>query len=330
LLQKKRLDTGRLEQLISIYIATSQLLYYIVLSNIWEEQNKGKFKAADDFLAENEMSPERFASFDYLGKVIDLYQALEDQESFIFMPELEAFTDLLQEDSFEKKAWNYLEGLRKQWPSFPPAEVETSCLRAEQALTVLLKSVAFLADYRMLTIRDIQIDNPRFSTVSYMMELGRLNAIVDTGLSLYQDESRRRKTTYTNRNSIILVQQENDLGYSLNLSPFIIDKNAFLNHEAIDPYVFVYEKEGHFHYLAARHSLFSALQNDTGTDLIHTGLSHEDFHEGRNITQAQKADDDFFGALFAEPATTSKRTPVFDLLEAQFEHFKSSFTSIKS
>ncbi|TAE43860.1 MAG: CHAT domain-containing protein, partial [Bacteroidetes bacterium] len=33
LLQKKRLDTGRLEQLISIYIATSQLLYYIVLSN---------------------------------------------------------------------------------------------------------------------------------------------------------------------------------------------------------------------------------------------------------------------------------------------------------
>jgi hypothetical protein len=185
----------------------------------------------------------------------------------------------------------------------------------------------------MLTVRNISIDNPRYGAETYELNFGALNAIVSTSLSLYEDSDKRRKENYSNCKSIVLTPDENDLSQALNLSPFVIDKNTFLQNEHIDLFIYGYEEDGYHHYLAVKHSIFLALENEKGTDIIDTGMTMADFAEGRNINkQIEAADDLGFGDAFGfgDTATATEESPkVFTLLDTQFAQLKTDLSRIK-
>ena len=195
----------------------------------------------------------------------------------------------------------------------------------------MLRKAAFLADYPMLTIRNISIDNPRYSKELYELDMGKLKAIANTGLSLYEDDSNRRKESYANCNSVVLAASEKDLSQTLNLSPFIIDKNTFLNNKHIDLFLYGYEQDGDYYYYAIKHNIYIALQNEKGTDIIDTSMTYDDFQEGRNINKHHQSelDDtgfaDAFGSFDQETAV-AKGPRVFSLLESQFEQLKTDFS----
>ncbi len=107
--------------------------------------------------------------------------------------------------------------------------MEQRCLTAEQALSVVLKAAAFLASYRMLTVRNIAVEATRFEAVKYELDLGPLNAVDSSALSLYQDVAHRRKARLSNSQSIVLARDEDKMDDCLNLSPFIVDKNTFVS-----------------------------------------------------------------------------------------------------
>ncbi len=328
--QKNQANQERLDQLLSTYLITSIVLYYILLSNLWDEKRRLGFSLPKDFNAHYLPEKDTLLRIDFLKRMGEIASIMQENNAAFFVPELEKIRQDLMGETHLAKAHTYLEKLRSTHQKISADALEKTCITAEQAVAVVLQAAAFLADYRMLTVRNISIDNPRYGKQSYEHNLGALHAIVNTSLSLYEDDAQRRKSTYSNCKSIVLTPSEKDLSQTLNLSPFFIDKNTYLNKEHIDLYFLGYREKGHYHYLAVKHNIFIALQNEKGTDIIDTSMSQEDFEEGRNINRQEANADDFgFGEAFGfreEEVMTQDRAKVFVLLEDQLEQFQTDFS----
>lgn len=328
--QFTRPNRERMEQLLSTYLLTSITLYYTLLSDLWDTKRRLKFNLNDlPDLAQQKR--DTLLKTDFLEQFTRLAAVMEAREAEYFIPEMSTFYHQLQDTAGHlHKAWKYLEKTKNELASLEEQALEKQCLTTEQALAVLLQRVAFLADYRMLTVRNITIDNPRYGEEVYELNCGSLNAIVSTSLSLYEDADKRRKENYSNCKSIVLTPDEKGLSHVMNLSPFVIDKNTFLQNDHIDLFVYGFWEKGAFHYLAVKHNLFVALANEKGTDIIDTGMTMADFSEGRNIKDVQSNTDDFgFGDAFGfdDAATAVQDSPkVFNLLEIQFGQLSTDFS----
>ncbi len=328
--QHNKADSGRLEQLLSVYVSLAMTLYYILLSDCWDEKRELRFPVGNGFNKNLLPGKENIREFDFFATMLDIYRLMTEMDASFFMPETVRFCQQLEDkNTHAAKAWAFFEKLKKNFEQAANQDIEKLCLSAEQALAILLKEAAFLADYKMLTVRNISIDYPRHAKEVYELKLGALNAIVSTSLSLYEDVDKRRKSSYANCNSVILAPSEKDMRQTLNLSPFIIDKNAFLNNDHIDAFFFTYEDQGRYYYLTTNHGFFQALDNEKGTDIIDTSLTMADFEEGANITRNSGGGDSFgFEDAFGLPGATPalKDSPkAFALLETQFEQLKTDF-----
>jgi CHAT domain len=329
--QQDSAGAERLENLASAYVRTSQLLYYILLSNLWEQARLKKIKLPQPFDAGLPMDVRGFTSFDFLAKTLELHKLFHDQGVAPYVAEYEQVAEAWKDPAGPlRKAHEYLEKLRTELQAgTATSDLEQRCLTAEQALSVVLKAAAFLASYRMLTVRNIAVEAARFEAVKYELDLGPLNAVDSSALSLYQDVEHRRKARLSNSQSIVLARDENRLDDCLNLSPFIVDKNTFVSvkkGEGADTarlahiFILSYEEAGRLIYLAVDHGIRYALENER--DRIHTDMTREDFLEGRNLSQVASAPDPFgLGASFgpATPASTDTGVKVFQVLRDQFD-----------
>ncbi|MEO8634895.1 MAG: CHAT domain-containing protein [Gemmatimonadales bacterium] len=324
----------RLENLVSAYVRTSQLLYYILLSNLWEQSRLKRITVPQPFDAGLTLDAAAFAKFDFLAKTIELYRLFHDQGVAPYVAEYERVAAAWDDAAAPlQKAHAYLEELRTALQgSAPPTDLEQRCLTAEQALSIVLRAAAFLASYRMLTVRNIAVEATRFEAVKYELDLGPLNAVDSSALGLYQDVARRRKARLSNSQSIVLARDEDKLDDCLNLSPFIIDKNTFVSvkkGEGADTarlahiFMLSYVEAGRLVYLAVDHGIRYALENDR--DRVHTDMTREDFTEGRNLTPSASAPDPFGLGASGGVAPTPKGSPaesgvkVFQVLRDQLE-----------
>ncbi len=322
-------DAERLELLVSAYVRTTQMLYYILLSDLWEQRRACTITVPRDFDAAVPLTKSALDTFDFLARTVALYKLFVEQGVRPYVAEYERVAAAWEDSAHPlQKAHAHLEQLRAAVASdTATTDLAQRCVSAEQAFAVVLRSAAFLARYRMLTVRNIAVDAPRFSTVSYELDLGPLNAAENSALNLYQDVASRRKTQFGNSQSIVLVRDENELGDGLNLSPFIIDKNTFVSVKKSDTtdkdrlahiFVLSYEEDSELVYVAVEHGLRYALANER--DRIHTGMTREDFVEGRNLASRAVVHDDFgFGADFgvAASTTTADSVKVFAILRDQ-------------
>ncbi len=328
-------NVERLEHLLSTYIITSQVLYYILLSDLWEQSRakeaKTKWKAL-------QQSKENYASMDFLAQVVPLYDQLS-AISVPFVSEYEILVAALKDkDNPLNKAHAFLEGLRAKIQSDPPfSDLDTLCQKTEQAVSLILRSASFLAAYRMLTVRNIMVERPRFEKLAYELDMGPLNAAQGIDLNLYQDPASRRKESFADSFSVILVDNENIIDQALNLSPFIIDKNTFVQMKKSETteqdklahiFLLAWEEEEKLFYTAIEHSFFTALEKES--DQIHTQMSMEDFTEGRNLKKEKEEDDFGFDFGLEEEAdkgeTEEAAVKVFQLLQDQYDMLKADLT----
>ena len=108
------------------------------------------------------------------------------------------------------------------------------------------------------------------------------------------------------------------------------DENTVQKNRIIDLFLFRYEKEGIYYYSTIRHNYFMALQNDKGTDIVHTKMTLRDFEKGANITEQAVSTlpkSLRFGNVDAQIVKRIEDVkPIFADLENQFENFKTTFT----
>ena len=328
---RDRPDIGRLEQLISTYIITSMVLCYILLSDLWEKVRNKELELNTDFEFNYPKNKETFMSFDFFGMIPMLFSPFQANDVPPYVIEFqEMVEDLRDTNSRLYRACQFLENLRVSSKDKAYGDnLDKLCQQAEQAVAVILQSAAFLGSYRMLTVRDILIQAPRYEPVSYELDMGPLNAAVGIDLNLYQDAAQRHKNSYGNSHSIVLVRTEDNLKDCLNLSPFIVDKNTFVRvskgtstdrDKLAHIFLVAYPIEDQqVLYLAVDHSIFVALEKEE--DRITTQMTNQDFQEGRNMVDTGDPFGDFdledeFG--FDDFVSEDESPPVFALLRDQF------------
>lgn len=336
-------NNNRLEQLISSYIVSSQLVYYILLSDLWEKKKgSSSINIPTDFLVRHQITSEKdILQYNFVDNAFSIFQLFKQFNLDVFISELsQFFVEYANTKSNLYKATQYLQSIREQFFIKGEKDLAKECNKVEQALAVFLKRLAFFASYTMLAVRNINIENPRgVAKIQYELDMGILNADSEHTLTIYNDAGNRRKEVYSDCRSIILLSRENKVNDFLNLSPFIIDKNAYFTGgkpNVIDPYMYMYQAtikkskkkttSKAFHFFALKHSIKTALENQKGTDMIHTKMTDIDFKEGENITDNEEAD--FFGGEFDEISSEEEGISVFKALEDQFEHMSSIFTSL--
>lgn len=338
--EHRRMDIKRLACLISTYTFTSQMLYFFLLSNFWDEHKRLKIKAAQSVLGGLNFTKETFSSVDYLQHFLKIYQLLLHSEAQLFIAEIEALAYKLQDQTSNTyKAWQFFERTRRQYlTDHQPTDFNKTLVLAEQALAVLLRDIAFMVNYEMVTVRDISINKSRTAQETFELDIGRLHAADTIGLDMEKDAANRKKATYTHSNAVILVRKNSNFREFLDLSPFVIDKNTHLSRysskfQIPDLYVYGYETDEVYHYLSIRHTIFQAIKETAKTDIIHTNLTLGDFEEGHNINDLQDGlnaefDFDGFTDMLSEGRNESEDSPVvFHLLSTQFEQLKNDLSA---
>lgn len=307
----------RLEQIVNTYVISTQVLFYIMLSQIWGEKrkydkDKKVFPVSTHFIDALSLHEDNFKQFDYLAQVRQIIEQLNEHGISFFVEELSTVLKEFQSKGAFFNSYMYLESLRSRLLSDDSTnlknEVAQICADAEYCLSIILGKIAFLINYQMLTVRDILINKAPHREPEFKHVMGNLKAQDNDFLSLFKEPKSYQQ--FVDSRSVILVKDLNDVEKYLNLSPFIVDKNAFGDAKATstDLFMYVFNENGEFNYFSIRHNLFKSHINEG--DIIHTGL------EEKSEAKVQRR-----SRLRRRGASKQKANRPYNMLKKQFDHF---------
>jgi len=269
------LSIDRLKQIVSVYTTTSQFLFYVVMSQMWDEKRASAFNAKSYLVDMLYLNKKQFGQFDYFKNFIEAVKLLKAAECPQFTEEFLTIADDFDGHSELYEAYDYLEALRsainaEKWEDLE-TKTQEKCVEGEYHLSTILYNMAFLINYDLVTVRDIHVVNHRNLDTQFNHFIRRLNVKVGD-IAVSDGNTKLKARTYdsfTNNSSVMLVTDLKDHTSFLNLSPFIIDKNAFRNglteDRATEQQLFMYahREEGEeptrdYYYYSTFHSIYVA------------------------------------------------------------------------
>ncbi len=307
----------RLEQISSTYVVTTQLLFYILLAQIWRAKEEGSENIPPVyFLDALTMGRESFEMFDFMAHIKQILQVFKESKYDLFVDEFGEILEAIEAKSDFYNSYLYLESVRSRMNEKGEnleAEVYQICVDAEYALSIILSKAACLVKYHMITVRDIVLVNPIHRDETFNHYMGRLNAQEGDFLSLFKKP--RTYNKYTDSRSVLLVKDLKDVEHYLNLSPFVIDKNAFGDAKAtaMDLFMYAYHEDKEFWYLVSNQSIYRAMDEDS--DKIQTG--HIDAPEVESKSRRTRL-------RGRRSSTTEAAAKPYETLKEQFHSFQAA------
>ena len=219
----------RLKELIQAYVSTTRFLSYIALAQLWSELKSGTLTLKNELNEFFLLHESNSDTFDYMLLLQEVCENLKSDKVEWFMPEIKDIAQHWSSGSETFDQYRYVESVRQQLltDEIPPEEVEESCYLCESVLTDLLTEAANLANFSLLTVRDIRVINPGHIAVQTPFEhmIGDLHV----PFQAYLKHRPRSLEEYINSHSVVLTQRSGEARISkyLNLSPFYVDKTAF-------------------------------------------------------------------------------------------------------
>lgn len=219
----------RLRELIQAYVSTTRFLSFIALAQLWDEIKSGRYLLGDqlkEFFLLQESVQE---TYDYMLLLHATCARIAAAEMDWFLPEIREVSERYDANGSSFDQYRYVESLRQRLHTgdMPAAEVEEGCYLCESILTDLLTMVAGLANFSLLTVRDIRVINPANIAVATPFEhmIGDLHV----PFQAYLKHRPRSLEEYINSHSVLLTQRTGETRISkyLNLSPLYMDKTAF-------------------------------------------------------------------------------------------------------
>lgn len=271
----------RIRQVASTYIVLVQYLFYIAMSQLWDARRGNPFPIYGYLADLFHFDARRYNHFDYFKAFIDTIRALKSNGQSLFVSEFDALEKTFSDVSGEVySSYLYLESLRSKLNNRADAELEANkfqlCADGEYFLSTLLIHTAFLVKYDLITIRDIYVVNPKHLPTRFNHYIGRLNAKV-TDIAVGRAPRARTFDMYAHNASVVLTTDAQNLSRFLNLSPFIIDKNAFgvgmTEERATEQQLYMYgHREGEeYKYFATQHNIYRVQERPTDQLLTNQG-----------------------------------------------------------
>ena len=228
-----KLTIIRLQQLIRVYEITMELMAFTMLAQLWETKllqpelllPTEHVQVVLDFVQRPLSGRE---AYDYIHLIQETRQILdlEANRNLVnyFVSELLILKELPYQDEKFMSATFFLQTLRQRLvqSSLTSDEIPTLCIKTEEALADIFEKLGFMAKYNLAAINDIDVQKYRHSPKpSFRHNVVRL---IDLLGGLEQTELIMER--FTDNRSVLLLKEDEGLS-ELNLSPFIIDKNAF-------------------------------------------------------------------------------------------------------
>ncbi len=230
----------RLLELSEVYLALGRFLSAVALSDLWNASLNSdtllpnpNFEIRDEYREDLRRflrlsSPQQAASFDYFWVIDTAVRIFEDNQGATpYAKELIELAAHLRQSEAIYEAYRFLEQelrLRLLARDVATEDVEALCIDAEHHLGVLLQQCAFLSAYQLVTIKDIGVHLPRRSKEPVFLH----NKSILRGYDyVNMDQSPLERLSTVNNNSIYLAREIKTEAHPLNLSPFLIDENAF-------------------------------------------------------------------------------------------------------
>ena len=245
----RQLDRMRLDQIFKTIERSMQFLAFIMLSQAARMKEQGKLEFPDAFSNEfrNRFFVLSLGSFSWMirstGKIF------MEQKIEWFMPEMA--------ECFDSKFYEALDfwvpernEIGHYQINLTQEDIEKRCVEYEEKLTFILKRIAFLARYKLVSVKEIKVIKSKVQNATFHHVFDMLNSSDSDFKANEFDES-----TFTESHSVLMMKSIKSLDEYLNLSPLIIDTST----EVLDAKekfeikkdIFMYSKyrEGHLMYL---------------------------------------------------------------------------------
>lgn len=241
-----KISLRRLEQIGIVFHTTVEFMAFVMLAQLWELKLQNAEHQLPEHLLKSlrdyfYLSPAERAGFDYFPFIREIrryFDTTHDGKGVeYFITELKELKELFEDDKQLATAFGYLVNLRRQTLSknISQADVSDMCEEAEDKFCTFFQPLGFLHRYVLTSVQNIDIRKDRYqlipaynhAIVKLMRAFGKpehnyyvLSHFLDNrGVILVKGKLRvldRQKKEFTG----------DDIDF-LNLSPFVIDRNAF-------------------------------------------------------------------------------------------------------
>lgn len=237
---RKQRDKNRVEQILKVAERVTQFICFCQITQLWDECKAKELELSADFKAQvNNFSRPSFGT--YVGIFRATNAIFEANNITPFLAYKESGINV----SNLLKTINELVAKRNQDRHM---QVEMDCEDGERLLKDLLKQTAFLAKFKLATVKEIKVKNPKLRETKFRHTIKVLN-------SQHEDFSSVEHfyDNYTDSDAVILTKNFTTPKAYLNLTPLIIDTSTILENQKVAGvkngiYLYSMQKNGRFVY----------------------------------------------------------------------------------
>lgn len=224
-----KISAARLRQIVAAFNTAMELLAFTLLAQIWEAYDdlEGKLKMTplqrEGLRGFFKLSKKDREVFDFLALIRPTMNIFDQNEIPYFVTELDELRVLVHKDMAFEESLNFLNGLRLQVRNerLESTELAYMSKRGEECLTYLYSKLGFLARYKLAAIQGIDVQKFRHQRVP---KFDHTTVMLHDLLGGFERSSMTIDAALDNR-SILLINT--DTWDYLNLSPFVLDENAY-------------------------------------------------------------------------------------------------------
>ncbi len=210
-------DRGRLDQLFRTIERTMQFLSFVMIAQLWEERIVRKVALTPEFTSQfqNRFSVLTLGNYAWLIRAISKVFQQTDTPHYI-----NEISDIFTNKFFDQLDFWVPERneIGHYQINLTQGDIEKRCVEYEDRLCVMLQNISFLSLYKLITIRQIQVQKIKHTVAKFNHHIDLLNSSDSDfkGMEVQQD-------IFADSNSVLLMKDIKDFKDYLNLSPLIID-----------------------------------------------------------------------------------------------------------
>lgn len=216
----RQLDRLRLDQIFKTIERSMQFLSFVMLSQLVKEKSESRIAIPESFSREfnNRFLVLSMGNFAWLIRSIG--NIFDEQKTEWFMPEMA--------ENFNGKFYNALDfwipernEIGHYQINLTQEDIEKRCVEYEEKLTFILQKIAFLAKYKLVSVKEIKVIKSKVQQATFHHIIDLLNSS-DSDFRAKEFE----ETSFTESHSVLLMKTMKSLEQYLNLSPLIIDTST--------------------------------------------------------------------------------------------------------
>lgn len=220
---------GRLRQTVALYFTALELMVFIMLAQLWDElAGQENLEIPDptreilrQFLTAEDSS---FTRIDHIELIRAIRQVFDRHGLEYFVDELKELKQLVEGETPFTAAYRFFKELALLQKNLGPREAELLCIDAEDHLANTFAHLGFVARYSFTSVKNIDVLKykheayPRYRHSMIMLEQTFVG---------FSERKREVKGLLDSASVLLLKEEKGNEQPFLNLTPFVIDQNAF-------------------------------------------------------------------------------------------------------